>query len=246
MMRNNQHKLPRLYVNATLSHSQLVALDADQWHYVRNVMRMEHGDELMVFNGIHGEWRAALVFETKKRICLKPLENTKPQTANSQLVYAFAPLKKTRLDYMVQKATELGAGILQPVITDHTINHKLKHDKLTANAIEAAEQCTMLSIPKICEPIKFDAFLDKYTSSHALIFCDEAATTASPITQIAGLRGQNICVLVGPEGGFSDAERKALLALDNVTTISLGPRVMRADTAAVAALTLVQAVIGDW
>lgn len=245
-MNRKYHKLSRLYIDAAITKQVQIPLNAEQWHYVRNVMRMVDGDNIMIFNGVDGEWLATLVFETKKRICLRPIEQTKAQTPISKLVYAFAPLKKGRIDYMVQKATELGAGVLQCVITDHTINHKTKLEKLKANAIEAAEQCTMLAIPQINHPLKFDAFLDVFGKSHQIIFCDEAAKSASPISEIAALQAKDICVLVGPEGGFSDAERHALLALDNVTTISLGPRIMRADTAAIAALTLVQATIGDW
>ena len=240
------HKLPRLYVSQAIGAELLLPLDQDQWHYVRNVMRLVDGDEMMIFNGQHGEWRASLVYETKKRICLKPLLQTKPQPNQPELLYAFAPLKKGRLDYMIQKATELGASLLQPVLTDYTDNHKINLQKLAANAVEAAEQCTMLSVPQVAEPLKFDQFIAQFSKTHQIIFCDEAADSASPINVIAALKGQKICVLVGPEGGFSEAERQALLTLEQVTTISLGPRIMRADTAAIAALTLVQATIGDW
>ncbi|PCI89099.1 MAG: 16S rRNA (uracil(1498)-N(3))-methyltransferase [Hyphomicrobiales bacterium] len=240
------HKLPRLYVTQAIEAQVLLPLDQDQWHYVRNVMRLVDGDDMMIFNGQHGEWRASLVYETKKRICLKPMLQTKLQPTQPELLYAFAPLKKGRLDYMIQKATELGASLLQPVLTDYTDNHKINLQKLAANAVEAAEQCTMLSVPQVAAPLKFDNFLAQFSKTHQIIFCDEAAPTASPISLIAALAGQKICVLVGPEGGFSDDERQALLALEQVTTISLGPRIMRADTAAIAALTLVQATIGDW
>ena len=240
------HKLPRLYVTVPIEQQVLLPLDQDQWHYVRNVMRLVDGDEMMIFNGQHGEWRASLVFETKKRICLKPLVQTKAQPTKPDLLYAFAPLKKARLDYMIQKATELGAGILQPVLTEYTDNHKVNLQKLAANAIEAAEQCTMLNVPQVNKPLKFNDFVVQTSQTHQIIFCDEAAEIASPISLIAALSGQKICVLVGPEGGFSEAERQALLGLKQVTAISLGPRIMRADTAAIAALTLVQATIGDW
>lgn len=240
------YKLPRLYVSIAISSDQLLPLDADQWHYVRNVMRLVDGDKMMIFNGQDGEWLAELRFESKKKINLKPLEQTQIQPPKSELVYAFAPLRKGRIDYMIQKATELGVGILVPVLTEYTDNHKIKLDKLKANAIEAAEQCTMLSIPHIAAPLKFKAFVEQYSQTHQIIFCDERADSNSPIDQISKLAGQKICVLIGPEGGFSAPERQMLLALKCTTAISLGPRIMRADTAAIAALSLVQATIGDW
>lgn len=240
------HKLPRLYVTMPITAQVPLPLDQDQWHYVRNVMRLVDGDEMMIFNGQHGEWRATLIFETKKRLSLKPHTQTKQQSAKPNLLYAFAPLKKGRLDYMIQKATELGAGFLQPILTEYTDNHKINLQKLEANAVEAAEQCTMLNVPKVSKALKFDVFIEQFSKTHHIIFCDEAAHSASPISLIAALKGQKICVLVGPEGGFSEAERQALLALPQMTAISLGPRIMRADTAAIAALTLVQATIGDW
>lgn len=241
-----QHKLPRLYVNLPIIASQLLPLDADQWHYVRNVMRLVDGDEMMIFNGVDGEWLASLAYETKKKVALQPVQQTKPQPKPTELVYAFAPLKKGRLDYMIQKATEMGASILQPVLTEYTDNHKIKIEKLAANAIEAAEQCTMLNVPMVQNAVNLDAFIDQYAPTHQIIFCDEHADAQSPIEQLSKLRGQKICVFIGPEGGFSANERDKLLSLDKVVTISLGPRIMRADTAAVAALALVQATIGDW
>ncbi len=245
-MTQENHKLPRLYVTQAIVENQQIPLDQEQWHYIRNVMRLVDGDKMMIFNGQDGEWLASLIYETKKRLVLNPIEQTAQQPQQSELLYAFAPLKKGRLDYMVQKATELGASQLLPVLTAYTDNHKIKLEKLEANAIEAAEQCTMLSIPSILKPQKFDAFIEQYSQTHQIIFCDERAETVSPISLIARLKGKQICVLIGPEGGFSAAERNALLALDCVHAISLGPRIMRADTAAVAALTLVQATIGDW
>lgn len=240
------HKLPRLFVREPLATDQPILLNDDQWHYVRNVMRLVDGSEIMTFNGVDGEYLAQLDYETKKKIWLKPLEQTRPQPPKYQLIYAFAPLKKGRLDYMIQKATEMGVSELLPVLTDYTDNHKIKLEKLEANAIEAAEQCTMLSIPIIHPPAKFSAFMAQYAPNHQIIFCDERADVQSPITQISKLKDQQIIVLIGPEGGFSAAERQILLDHANTTAISLGPRTMRADTAAVAALTLVQATIGDW
>ncbi len=245
-MNRDYHKLPRLYLTSALNNDAAILLNMDQWHYLRNVLRMVDGEQLMVFNGVDGEWLAELIFETKKRAVIKPIKQTKVQTLANHLTYAFAPIKKGRLDYMVQKATELGVGILQPVITEHTVSHKLKLEKLEANAVEAAEQCTMLSIPKINPTIKFDVFLNDFSKNYHIIFCDEAENSSSPIAQISALKDRKICLLIGPEGGFSEQERRQLLAKNNVTAISLGPRIMRADTAAIAALTLIQASIGDW
>lgn len=245
-MTKENHKLPRLYVTDEITVDQAIPMNQEQWHYIRNVMRLVDGAKIMIFNGKDGEWLASLNYETKKRLVLMPVEQTKPQPQAAKLLYAFAPLKKGRLDYMIQKATELGVSHMQPVLTEYTDNHKIKLEKLEANAIEAAEQCTMLSIPTILKPQKFEAFIEQYAKTHQIIFCDERAKIDSPISLIARLKNQEICVLIGPEGGFSAAERNVLLALTNIHAISLGPRIMRADTAAVAALTLVQATIGDW
>ncbi|NRA87984.1 MAG: 16S rRNA (uracil(1498)-N(3))-methyltransferase [Rhizobiales bacterium] len=245
-MTREYHKLSRLYLDAPIIKNSGLQLNNDQWHYVCNVMRLNEGDQIMIFNGKDGEWLSEIKYETKKRILLNPIKQTKPQPDKPQLVYAFAPLKKGRVDYMIQKATELGVGILQPIITDHTIGHKVKLEKYVANAIEAAEQCTMLNIPTIKQAIKFDTFIHDFATNYQIIFCDEAAKSQSPLNDIGKLKSQKICVLIGPEGGFSSNERAALLQMNNSLSISLGPRIMRADTAAIAALTLVQATIGDW
>ncbi len=245
-MSKDYHKYPRLYIDAAISANVPLPLNTEQWHYLRNVMRLNDGDNIMIFNGHDGEWFGCLIFETKKRLLISPIKQTKPQPPKPQLVYAFAPLKKGRIDYMVQKATELGTGILQPIITDYTVNHKIKPQKLIANAIEAAEQCTMLNIPTINPIIKFTDFIDSFSQTHKIIFCDEKQASSSPINIISTLKGNKICVLIGPEGGFSPSEREQLYSAKNTIPISLGSRIMRADTAAISALTLVQATIGDW
>lgn len=244
-MRAN-YKMQRLYLDADIEADTSLDLDKAQTNYVANVMRMRSDDRLLVFNGRDGEWQAKVQLETKRAVTLQIESQVRPQPDASDLIYCFAPLKVGRLDYMVQKAVEMGAGTLQPVITQHTQNHRLKIDKLQANAIEAAEQCGVLNIPACSEPRKLDDLLASWDTSRTLIFCDEDASTNNPIEKLSKLRGKPLAVLIGPEGGFSDAERAQLGALEFVVSIPLGPRILRADTAAVAALAVVQAVAGDW
>ncbi len=161
-------------------------------------------------------------------------------------LYCFAPLKQGRLDYMVQKAVEMGAGVLQPVITQHTQVPKLGLDRIRANAVEAAEQCGVLALPECREAVRLDRLLDGWDASRRLIFCDEGHESDDPLTILNALAPGPLGVLIGPEGGFSEEERQALRRLPFVTAIPLGPRILRADTAAVAAMALVQAVLGDW
>jgi 16S rRNA (uracil1498-N3)-methyltransferase len=174
------------------------------------------------------------------------VHQTRPQDKGPDLHYLFAPLKRTRLDYMAQKATELGVSALRPVITRHTMTERVKTGRLLANAIEAAEQCGMLSVPEIREPEKLSKLIGEWNEKRLLIFADEAAPHTSPLETLQGCRPGPLAVLIGPEGGFEREERAQLLAKPFVLPISLGPRVMRADTAAVAALALVNAALGDW
>ncbi len=244
-MRAN-YRMQRLVVSGDLSAGAEIALDAKQSHYLANVLRMAVGAELLVFNGRDGEWLARVAASSKKSVRLEAVELTRPQPAPSDFVYAFAPLKAGRLDYMVQKATEMGAGIIQPVITQHTQLSKVGVERLQANAVEAAEQCGILSIPRVEEVRKFDAFLAEWEPGRRLIFCDEGAETDSPVPLLEAIAEAKLGLLIGPEGGFSEDERRQLHALDFVTAIPLGPRILRADTAAVAALAVIQATIGDW
>ena len=183
---------------------------------------------------------------SKKSVTLSLAEQTRPQPATPDLIYCFAPIKAGRLDYMVQKAVEMGAGVLQPVITQHTQMAKIGTDRLQANAVEAAEQCGVLAVPEVREPMKLERLLAEWDADRALIFCDESATGDNPVEALIGLKGRRLALVVGPEGGFSEGERRQLHALDFVTAIPLGPRILRADTAAVAALAVIQATIGDW
>ena len=239
-------KPQRLFVTAKLEPGATVALGKDQAHYLRNVLRLKQGDNLLLFNGRDGEWWAELGEAGKKEALVRLDHQTRPQEDGPDLHYLFAPLKRARLDYMVQKATELGASALRPVITRHTITERVKSERLIANAIEAAEQCGILRVPEVMEPEKLAALLDRWDEGRRLIFADEQALHISPFEALKTLAPGPLAVLIGPEGGFEREERAALVAKSFVLPISLGPRVMRADTAAVAALALVNAALGDW
>jgi 16S rRNA (uracil1498-N3)-methyltransferase len=239
-------KLQRLYVTAKLEPGAIVTLDKDQAHYLGNVLRLKPGDNLLLFNGRDGEWWTELGAIGKKEAQARLDHQTRPQDEGPDLHYLFAPLKRARLDYMVQKATELGVSALRPIITRHTVTERVKPRRLLANAIEAAEQCGILRVPAIMEPETLSKLLGAWDSGRRLIFADESAPHASPIEALKSCRPGPLAVLIGPEGGFEREERAALLAKPFVLPISLGPRVMRADTAAVAALALVNAALGDW
>lgn len=238
--------MQRLFVPADLAAGGAVEADREQSHYLANVLRMREGSELLVFNGRDGEWLARVEVVSKKAVRLALVEPTRPQPPLPDLVYAFAPIKAGRLDYLVQKAVEMGAGILQPVITQHTQMAKVGIPRLQANAVEAAEQCGILAIPRVREPLRFDAFLARWEPDRRLVFCDEGAETDNPLPALKAIPETRLGLLVGPEGGFSEEERRQLRALPYVTAIPLGPRILRADTAAVAALALIQATVGDW
>jgi len=236
----------RLYINAPLATGATLALDRSQSHYLRRVLRLKDGQDILVFNGHDGEWRAAIEGGTRE-VALRLGECTRPQTAAGDLHYLFAPLKSARLDYMVQKAVEMGASRLQPVLTQHGQVARVNLDRMRANAIEAAEQCGILSLPEIAAPLSLTQALSGWEGERHLVFCDEAADVANPLAALAAVpQRAPLAVLIGPEGGFAADERTALLKLPHVVRLALGPRILRADTAAVAALALVQSVIGDW
>ena len=239
-------RMQRLYVTSDIKAGVAIEADQDQFNYLANVLRMGDGAELLVFNGRDGEWKAGISFPTRKRILLTPVEETRPQPAPSDLHYLFAPLKVGRLDYLVQKAVEMGAGLLQPVMTQHVQGKITNLDKLRANVVEAAEQCGILGIPEVAEPVRLLDLLDRWPSERRIIYCDEGDAGQNPLPVLSAIRERHLALLVGPEGGFSEEERARLRSLDFVTAIPLGPRILRADTAAVAALAVVQAAIGDW
>lgn len=236
----------RLYVEPDLAEGAAVELDSGRANYVRNVMRMGEGDGLLVFNGRDGEWGARVGEASKKRVRLDVERLTRPQPAPGRLRYAFAPLKHARLDYMAQKAVEMGVSRLSPVMTRRTQATRVNLERLRANAVEAAEQCGVLSIPEVDDVENLDAMLAGWPAEEPLVFCDEDAEAGDPAAALAGLRGRPLALLIGPEGGFDPAERRALLANPCVVRLSLGPRILRADTAAVAALAVIQATVGDW
>jgi 16S rRNA (uracil1498-N3)-methyltransferase len=238
--------MQRIFVANKLDPDGEIALDTAQAHYLLNVLRLSEGAEVLTFDGTSGEWRAKIVKARKSACTIRLTEKVREQTAPTGIHYAFAPLKQARLDYMVQKAVEMGASLLQPVITQHTAVPRLGADRMKANAIEAAEQCGVLTLPEIKAPVKFAAFLQAFDKDRALVFCDERAEVASPLDALSALSGRKVTALIGPEGGFSENERADLLSRSFVCPISLGPRIMRADTAAVAVLALLNVTVGDW
>jgi 16S rRNA (uracil1498-N3)-methyltransferase len=249
---------PRLYVAGALAPGAEIALGKPQTHYLANVLRLKAGDAVLLFNGRDGEWRATI--SPGKRPVLLTSEQTRKQTTPLDLHYLFAPLKHERLDYMVQKAVEMGASRLQPVLTQHTQVTRLNQQRMRANAVEAAEQCGILNIPEIGEPTTFGRAIAARKPERLLVFCDEDAEGKDPLAALIKARpaptamlpadqagaAQPLALLIGPEGGFSDEERATLLKQPNMVRLSLGPRILRADTAAVAALSLIQAALGDW
>jgi len=237
----------RLFVDATLVTGAAVALGRDQSHYLGNVLRLKSGDGILVFNGRDGEWQASLSGR-KRPDALTIGPQTRPQDRLPDLAYVFAPLKHARLDYMVQKAVEMGAAKLQPVLTRHTQVARVNGERMRANVIEAAEQCGILSLAEVTDPVPLDRFLGNRDGLRLLVFCDEAADVVDPLGALRSAQagGRGIDVLIGPEGGFAADDRAALLRQPRTLRLSLGPRILRADTAAVAALALVQAALGDW
>jgi 16S rRNA (uracil1498-N3)-methyltransferase len=236
----------RLYVEAPLSEGALVALNKSQAHYLNTVLRLKPNDRVLVFNGRDGEWDAAI--EVQKRAAVLHVgAKTRAQTEPADLHYLFAPLKAARLDYMVQKAVEMGVSRLQPVLTRHGQVARVNTSRMRANAIEAAEQCGILTLPEIAEPAALARAIAENDRGRTLIFCDEDAEVVNPMAALDVVPPRSpLSILIGPEGGFAEDERLALLKLPNVVRLALGPRILRADTAAVAALALVQAVLGDW
>ncbi|MBM6592698.1 16S rRNA (uracil(1498)-N(3))-methyltransferase [Microvirga pudoricolor] len=239
---------PRLFVDHPLRAGSRIALDRAQANYLLNVLRLGPGGSVLVFNGRDGEWRAEIAVEGRKAADLVPAEQVRAQTAPPDLLYLFAPLKHARLDYMVQKAVEMGAGALRPVFTRRTQSSRVNLDRMRANVIEAAEQCGILSVPEVLPELDLDKALRGLEPDRTLIFCDEDAPPGSPVNILSSLRnpGAKLAVIVGPEGGFTDQERALVAAHDLCIRVSLGPRILRADTAAVAVLALVQATLGDW
>lgn len=234
----------RLFIDHPLGAGQPVPLDGDQAHYLSGVMRLAPGDLIEVFNGRDGAWSARLVAASKRGGSLDVLEQVAPQRDPPDLWLLFAPIKKARTDFIVEKAAEMGAARIQPVQTDHTNSDRIRQDRLQAHAVEAAEQCGGTFVPPVADLVPMSRLLDGWDASRRILWADEAM--AGPSQTLAGLPRGPWAILIGPEGGFSEAERGRLSSLPYVSRISLGPRILRADTAAVAALALWQAALGDW
>lgn len=244
-MRAN-YRLQRLFVDQPLGSGLTATTTPEQAHYLAHVLRLEPGRELLVFNGRDGEWLARIATVAKKAVGLVLVEQTRPQTPAADLVICFAPIKAGRLDWLVQRATEMGAGVLQPVLTQHTQVRDPGISRLSANVLEAAEQCGVLAVPDVRPPVKLEKLLAGWDRDRRLVYADEDASTNNPLPALSAIAETKLGLLVGPEGGFSEDERKMLRALPFVTPIPLGPRILRADTAAIAALAVLQAVRGDW
>lgn len=245
-MERYDYKTQRLYVHHHLGPETMFEPERAQAGYLLNVLRMKEGANVLLFNGRDGEWLGEICNAGRKSCKIKLLSQTRVQPKPNDLVYIFAPLKKGRLDYMVQKAVEMGAGTLQPVITRYTQMTKFNMDRARANVIEAAEQCGILSVPTVCEPTGLDELLDGWKTDRKIIFADEAARDHDLTQSLKPLTSEKLALLIGPEGGFCAQERERLRAMDYVVAISLGPRILRADTAAVAAMAIVQSIAGDW
>lgn len=236
----------RLYVEAPLGTGARVEATQGQGHYLLHVMRAKVGNRVLLFNGREGEWLARIAEATKRGCDLVCERQTRPQQSGQDIWLSFAPLKKTPADYLTQKATELGVSVLQPVITRRTIVARVNIERMRANAIEAAEQSGRLTVPEIRAPVLLEKLLENWPASHRILFCDEAGE-ARPIAEaLAGTASAAWAVLTGPEGGFDPVEREAVRGGAFVTPVSLGPRILRADTAALAALAVWQALKGDW
>lgn len=239
---------PRLFVDTPLAAGSGIALDRDQSNYLGNVLRLAEGDTVLVFNGRDGEWQASLAGR-KRPDRAEIVSQTRAQDGLPDLHYVFAPLKHARLDYMVQKAVEMGVSALRPVTTRFTQTSRVNVERMRANVVEAAEQCGILSLAEVTDPEPLARYLGQRDGSRLLAFCDEEAPTADPVSALvdAGKDGaKGIDVLIGPEGGFAEEERDLLLKQPRIVRLSLGPRILRADTAAVAALAVVQTALGDW
>ena len=244
----------RLYVEEDLAAGASLTLEKNQSHYLVNVLRMGEGEPVLLFNGRDGEW-AARIAEPHKKNCVLELERqTRAQELLPDIWLLFAPVKKARLDFIAQKATEMGAAVIQPVFTQRTVVTRLKDERLQANAVEAAEQCGLVAVPEVREAEKLSNILSSWNDrapGRMILFCDEnegPGATRAALAQLAaeGKRGAPLAVLIGPEGGFSPAERDLLRKRSDTLAMSLGPRIMRADTAAIAALAVVGLTLGDW
>ena len=236
----------RLYVKDRLQPGAQIETSREQAHYLGNVMRCRPGDHVLLFNGLDGEWEAAISALGKRSATLELLATTRPQTEPPDLWLCFAPVKKARTDFIAEKACEMGCRRLLPVLTRYTNSERVRTDRLAALGVEAAEQCGILSVPEVADPVSLERLLDAWPLNRRLMFCDESGDAGPATSELAAAGPGPWAVLIGPEGGFAPEERDRLRVLDMAVPVSLGPRILRADTAAVAALSVWQAVLGDW
>ncbi len=237
----------RLYIDAPLSQGAAIALSREQAHYLRNVMRRSADDMLGLFNGRDGEWRASIIDIGKQACRVELREQIQKQTIVPDLWLLCAPVKRTRLEIIAEKAAELGVREIHPVITEYTTAPRVNIERLHTITIEAAEQCGLVSVPKMLAPEKLHIVLKNWPADRKILFCDESGAGRSALSRLqAAIPDTQWAVLIGPEGGFSPAERAQLLSMPQTLAVSLGPRILRADTAAIAALALWQSVCGDW
>lgn len=246
-MRQKNYPKIRLFTTSSLQESSHVELSKEQAHYLVNVMRRRDGDAVLVFNGKDGEWLANIISSSKKHCILHLLEQTKIQANQPDIWLCFAPVKNAPIANMIQKATELGASKMLPVITKHTVVNKVNIERLVANAIEAAEQSERLTVPEIIEPITLEKLLSGWDEDRKIIFCDEAGGGEPMVKALSKLdKGKKYAVLIGPEGGFSQSEFAILRNKPYIVPVGMGPRILRADTAAIVALASVFSILGDW
>jgi 16S rRNA (uracil1498-N3)-methyltransferase len=242
--------IPRLFVAEHLQKGARFQADDRAAHYLLNVLRRGSGDPVLLFNGRDGEYRGRIADAQKHRLALEALEQTRPQEAEPDLWLCFAPLKKDAVDFLVEKGTELGVARFQPVLTAHTASNRINQSRLTVVATEAAEQSERLTVPEVLEPISLESLRTGWARDRHLLICAEAGE-AVPIAQALTALTSDVssahkfAVLIGPEGGFQDDELDRLRKLPFVTAVGLGPRVLRAETAALAALSAFQAILGD-
>ena len=234
--------LPRLFVDETLSGGLPLVLDGPSANYLANVLRLGAGAQVKLFDNRTGEWLAEIVEAGRKRVSLRLLAHLRPREPVPDVWLLFAPIKRGRIDWLVEKATELGAARLVPVITRRTVVDRVKIDRLAAHAIEAAEQCDRTALPELAEPQKLEILLGSWPGDRSLLFADEMG--GGPMIEVAS--PGPAAILIGPEGGFADEERDLIRAVPAAKAVSLGPRILRAETAAIAALSLWMAAAGDW
>ncbi len=242
-----KHTIKHIYITSDIQENVAVSLGKEQTHYLKNVMRMKLSDNIYIFNGKHGLWEGEIVSLAKKSCDILPVKQLKEQLDEPDIWLIFAPVKNVRIDFIAQKATELGVSVLQPVITQNTIVSRVNIDRLRSNAIEASEQCERLTVPPVHEPIKLQNMINSWDTERNIMLCDESGEGGTIANILSSKkRGDKWAILIGPEGGFSQEELATLRKLPYVTSVGLGPRILRADTAAIAALSCWQEHLGDW